>query len=33
VLGHLPLDEQLVALKSVLARNDVLLEVLGGRPR
>ncbi|MCN9240996.1 nucleotidyltransferase family protein [Streptomyces sp. RY43-2] len=26
--GHLALDEQLVALKSVLSRNDVLLEVL-----
>lgn len=29
MLGRLPLDEQLVALKSVLARNDVLLEILG----
>lgn len=29
MLGRLPLDEQLVALKSVLARNEMLLEVLG----
>jgi len=28
VIGRLPLDEQLAALKSVLSRNDVLLEVL-----
>jgi hypothetical protein len=28
VLGRLPLDEQLVVLKSVLARNEMLLEVL-----
>ena len=29
MLGRLPLDEQLVALKSVLTQNEVLLEVLG----
>src|SRR5690242_10124662 len=28
MIGRLPLDEQLVALKSVLSRNDVLVEVL-----
>ncbi len=28
MIGRLPLDEQLVALKSVLSRNEVLLEVL-----
>ncbi|MGH3374460.1 MAG: nucleotidyltransferase family protein [Actinoallomurus sp.] len=28
VIGRLPLDEQLAALKSVLSRNEVLLEVL-----
>jgi hypothetical protein len=29
MLGRLPLDEQLAALKQLLSRNDVLLEVLG----
>ncbi|MFD5831914.1 nucleotidyltransferase family protein, partial [Lentzea sp. NPDC060358] len=28
MIGRLPLDEQLAALKSVLSRNEVLLEVL-----
>lgn len=28
MIGRLPLDEQLAVLKSVLSRNEVLLEVL-----